>query len=137
MSIPLPDCTSENQSQHQSHQSLPQILLYGLVGIGNTVLHGTVFAFLVTRNIEQSISNFSAFLVAVTFSFFLNAHLTFKKKPTLPKFLMMSCMMAVLSYAGGWLGEKFEFHYLATFVLWSLFSFIAGFIFSKFVVFNQ
>lgn len=49
----------------------------------------------------------------------------------------MSSMMAALSYAGGWLGDVFQLHYLVTFVLWSLFSFIVGFVFSKLVVFNQ
>lgn len=114
-----------------------QFLRYGLVGFANTALHGIVFALLVTGGIEQSYSNFSAFLAAVTFSFFVNAHFTFKKQPTLSKFLKMSSMMAVLSYVGGWLGDLFELHYLVTFILWCLFSFIAGFVFSKWVVFNQ
>lgn len=129
--------SSNHKSCNQYQHYLTQFLQYGLVGIANTVLHGIVFALLVTSGIEQSYSNFCAFLAAVTFSFFVNARFTFKKQPTLQKFFKMSSMMAALSYAGGWLGDVFQLHYLVTFVLWSLFSFIVGFVFSKLVVFNQ
>lgn len=111
--------------------------MYGFVGLGNTCVHGVAFAILVKLGMEQSFSNFIAFLIAVTFSFYANAFFTFKKQPTLQRFLKLSSFMAVLSYLGGWVGDYFELHFLQTFILWSLFSFIVGFIFSKLVVFNQ
>ncbi len=131
------DVTQPCRWKDSSPNCISQFLRYGLVGFANTALHGIVFALLVSSGIEQSYSNFCAFLVAVIFSFFVNARFTFKKQPTLSKFLKMSSMMAILSYFGGWFGDLFGLHYLVTFIFWSLFSFIAGFIFSKLVVFNK
>lgn len=50
--------SSNHKSCNQYQHYLTQFLQYGLVGIANTVLHGIVFALLVTSGIEQSYSNF-------------------------------------------------------------------------------
>lgn len=110
---------------------------YGFVGVLNTLLHAVTFVFLHSIDVSQAISNLIAFLVAVTFSFFANAKFTFRKQPTVTKFFKMTCVMAVLSYAGGWLGDAMQWHYLLTFIAWSAFSFVAGFFLTRFFVFDK
>ena len=56
---------------------------YLSIGVLNTVIHWAVFyLILCTSDATQSLANFGAFCVAVTFSFFANARWTFNSETT-------------------------------------------------------
>lgn len=117
---------------------LSEFICYGFVGLANTAIHALVFFLLViVASYSQAFANLIAFFVAVTASFFLNAHFTFRQKPTISKFLRMSAVMALLSLTSGHLGDVFSLNPLATFIFWCAISYVAGFLLSRFFVFQQ
>lgn len=121
-----------------SQLHLSEFLCYGFVGLANTAIHALVFFFLVIEaSFTQAFANLGAFFVAVTASFFLNARFTFRQKPTLMKFLRMSAVMALLSLASGHAGDVFSLNPWATFIFWCAISYVAGFLLSRFFVFQS
>ncbi len=112
-------------------------LKYASIGVLNTLLHWGIFFLLVWLiNLNQGLSNLIAFLIAVTFSFFMNARFTFNKQPTGIRYLLFLFFMGVLSYGIGYLAEQWNIYPIFTLVLFSLLSLILGFLYSKVVVFN-
>lgn len=83
----------------------------------------------------QAPANLSAFAVAVTFSFFVNARVTFKSSATFYRYLAYVSFMGALAFGIGWLGAKVEFPPIYTLVLFTLVSLFAGFSFSRYIVF--
>ena len=125
-------------SQFLSKFHLSQFLTYGVVGLANTAIHALVFFVLVVEFAStQAFANLIAFFVAVTASFFLNAHFTFRQKPTLGKFLRMVLVMALLSFASGYAGDILSLNPLVTFVAWCAISYVAGFLLSRYFVFKS
>lgn len=88
-----------------------------------------------TLGLTQSVGNLAAFFAAVTVSFFANARFTFKQRPTLEKFLKMSAVMALLSFACGAAGDSFAIHPVLTFIVYCAVSYVLGFLLSRYFVF--
>lgn len=110
---------------------------YFSVGIVNTLLHWAVFLLLnLVVGLTQSWSNLLAFLVAVTFSFFVNAQFTFNVKATPFKYLLFTSAMGVISFSVGALADMFYLPVWVTLVVFSGLSFVLGFAFSNWVVFK-
>ena len=85
---------------------------------------------------NQGISNLTAFLFAVTFSFFLNAKFTFNKKPTSMRYILFSTFMGGLSFLIGILADGLSIQPFMTLVFFSSISLILGFVYSKLIVFK-
>lgn len=116
---------------------LQQFTRYFSVGIFNTLIHWLVFAFFYyVFSLDQANSNLIAFIVAVTFSFFMNAKFTFKQQVSSVKFVSYTCFMGLLSYATGLCADYFNFPAIITLIGFSVISLICGFLYSKFIVFK-
>ncbi|MBN2808377.1 MAG: GtrA family protein [Deltaproteobacteria bacterium] len=109
---------------------------YTSVGILNTAIHWGVFATVYTVMKDQSISNLIGFLVAVTFSFHINAGWTFNSSMTFKKYLSMVTFMATLSWLIGKLADYTDFSPIVTLVLFSGISLVLGYLFSKHFIFR-
>lgn len=88
-----------------------------------------------TLGLAQSLSNLAAFFAAVIVSFFANARFTFKQCPTTAKFLKMSAVMALLSFACGTAGDSLAIHPVLTFIVYCAVSYVLGFLLSRYFVF--
>ncbi len=110
---------------------------YFTVGILNTALHWGVFA-IATKllMLSQAVSNFSGFIVAVTFSFFVNARFTFNKSPTSRRYFIFIAFMGLLSIVTGYVADYADIPGIYTLIFFSGTSLVLGFFYSKFVVFN-
>lgn len=109
---------------------------YSSVGVMNTLIHWLVFAFLYSQHADQTLSNFAAFCVAVTFSFFVNARWTFNTKVTTIHYVLYVCFMGSVAAGVGWLADHTHIAPLATLIAFSVISLISGFIYSNFIVFR-
>lgn len=110
---------------------------YSLVGLANTLVHWQIFFVLrVAIGLDQSISNLAAFCVAASFSYYLNALYTFDAKHSVRGYVVFLCVMGVLSYAVGYLGDRWRLHGLLTVAVFSLLSLVFGFLLSRFLVFR-
>ena len=110
---------------------------YSLVGLANTLIHWQIFFVLrVAAGLDQSTSNFAAFCVAASFSFYVNALYTFEAKRSVMGYVAFLCVMGGLSFAMGYLGDRWHLHGLLTVAAFSLLSLVIGFLFSRFVVFR-
>jgi len=103
----------------------------------NTAIHFVVFMMLVRFLEEQALSNLIAFLIAVTFSFFMNAKYTFSKRPTTSRFLKMVVIMACVSFFSGYIGDYLKLSPILTFIGYSAISYVFGFVLTKFFVFSE
>lgn len=111
---------------------------YFTVGIANTLLHWVIFLFGIhIVKAPQSVSNLSAFLVAVSFSYVMNAKYTFKQEKKVKKYLLYIAFMGLLSYLTGYIADKINMPSLLTLVIFSALSLIAGFIYSKKIIFKE
>ncbi|MCW8112792.1 GtrA family protein [Yersinia intermedia] len=111
---------------------------YISVGVVNTAIHWMVFAiiFYGVRD-DQVLSNFTAFCVAVTFSFFANARFTFKAQTTTIRYMLYIGFMGALSSATGWASESRGLPPIFTLVVFSAISLVCGFFYSKYIVFRS
>ena len=114
-----------------------EVLLYGLIGLANTAIHFCVLWAIYLCGGSQAIGNLCGFLIAVLFSFLMNSKFTFKKKPTVKKFLKMVAVMSGLSYGSGLAGDLLSIHPIITFVGYSAISYVVGFILTKKFVFSE
>lgn len=111
---------------------------YFSVGILNTALHWLVFYLLnSTTAIGQAWSNLTAFAVAVTFSFFVNARYTFKATATTTRYLAFVSFMTVISFMTGWIADLYNSPPIFTLIVFSGISLILGFIYSRYIVFRE
>lgn len=111
---------------------------YALVGLANTLIHWQIFFVLrVAAGLDQALSNFVAFCVAASFSFYVNALYTFEAKISAAGYVLFLCAMGGLSYTVGYLGDRWHLHGLLTVAAFSLISLVVGFLFSRFVVFRE
>ncbi|MEZ2585132.1 GtrA family protein [Kluyvera intermedia] len=111
---------------------------YVSVGALNTSIHwlcfGALFSFI---GLSQAISNLVAFCVAVTFSFFFNAKWTFKSKATPGRYMAFVIFMGAMATLTGYIADRLHASALITLIAFSVFSLVAGFIYSKFIVFRD
>ncbi|EPC4021146.1 GtrA family protein [Enterobacter kobei] len=111
---------------------------YVSVGVINTALHwfcfGVLFHFF---GASQALSNVIAFCIAVTFSFFANAKWTFKSKATSGRYIAFITFMGVMAGLTGYVADEIGAPPVVTLVVFSGFSLVAGFIYSKFIVFRD
>lgn len=111
---------------------------YISVGVINTALHwvcfGVLFHFFST---SQALSNVIAFCIAVTFSFFANARWTFRSKATSGRYVAFVAFMGIMAGLTGYVADEICSPPLVTLVAFSGFSLVAGFIYSKFIVFRD
>lgn len=111
---------------------------YVSIGVINTLIHWVVFgAIYYGLHANQALSNFSAFCVAVTFSFFANARFTFQAQATTIRYMMYVFFMGALSCIVGWGADKSGLPPLFTLISFSAISLICGFFYSKFIVFKE
>lgn len=111
---------------------------YLSIGIINTLIHWVVFGVCIYGlRTDQALGNLSGFVVAVTFSFFANARLTFKAKATTIRYLMYIMFMGALSISVGWAADKSQMAPIITLITFSVISLVCGFIYSNYIVFRE
>lgn len=111
---------------------------YMSVGILNTLLHWIIFSIAVyLLEISQAVSNLIAFLIAVSFSYVLNATYTFKKTLRVYSYFIFIFFMGALSFLTGTVADKLIWSPWVTLVIFSSLSLVLGFLYSKFVVFKH
>ena len=112
-------------------------LKYLSIGVLNTLLHwGVFFLCVLLLSINQSVANVIAFLVAVSFSFMMNAKFTFNREATGSRYLLFILFMGAFSYLVGYCADQFNLFPLITLIVFSSLSLVLGFIYSKFIVFK-
>ena len=115
-----------------------QFASYVVIGLINTLIHGVVFlTFHIGMGISQAYSNLCAFSVAVSFSFYANAHYTFNAKKTWSRYVRFVCLMGLLSFGVGYAGDVYLFPPLITWTVFSAISLVCGFLYSKRVIFRE
>ncbi|EAQ6582840.1 GtrA family protein [Salmonella enterica] len=111
---------------------------YVSVGVLNTAIHWVCFGVMLSLiGMNQAISNLVAFCVAVTFSFFVNANWTFKSKATTGRYVAFVIFMGAMAALTGYIADRLHAPALITLIAFSGFSLVAGFIYSKFIVFRD
>ncbi len=113
-----------------------QFLRYFMVGIINTAVYWGIFYVVLHFYGLQSAASAVAFIAAVSVSYILNSTVTFKQNPTGKKFVFFTIFMGLISVSAGFAGDTLNIPPLATLVFSSSFSLVAGFLFSKFIVFR-
>ncbi|WP_159564752.1 GtrA family protein [Budvicia diplopodorum] len=113
-------------------------LRYVCTGGLNTVIHWFFFFLLtICFSFGQGIANIFAFLVAVTFSYLVNAKWTFRATTSWRKYVIYTLFMAFIAGLVGWGGQMLNLHPVLTLCLFSCISLVCGFIYSRFIVFRD
>ncbi|AKZ85411.1 TPA: GtrA family protein [Enterobacter hormaechei subsp. steigerwaltii] len=111
---------------------------YISVGVINTAMHWVCFgALLHFFEATQAVANVSAFFIAVTFSFFANARWTFKSQATSGRYIAFVAFMGIMAGMTGYIADAIGASPILTLLAFSGFSLVAGFIYSKFIVFRD
>lgn len=111
---------------------------YISIGLLNTALHWCVFFMsYYWLALSQAASNLAAFLVAVSFSFFMNARFTFQRQATTARYVLFVGFMAGLSYATGYVADRVSLLPLLTMIIFSAISLVAGFAYANYIVFHK
>ncbi len=111
---------------------------YFSIGVLNTLIHWTAFLiFHSMLSISQALSNGGAFALAATFSFYANARYTFRAQASLQRYLLFILFMGFLSLLIGWTADRLMLPGLITLLVFSTISLVAGFFYSKQVVFRE
>ncbi|WP_166365453.1 GtrA family protein [Pseudomonas akapageensis] len=115
-----------------------QFRRYVAIGLFNTGLHWMVFLLLCLHfQMAQAPSNLLAFCVAVSFSFFANARINFRVRPSGWRYVLFTGFLGSVSLLIGNVADHLTLPPMLTLVLFSSFSLAVGFFFSKFVVFRS
>lgn len=111
---------------------------YVSVGVLNTALHWLCFGVLLHFfDTTQAVANVIAFCIAVSFSFFANAKWTFKARATTARYIAFVAFMGVMAGLTGYVADVIAASPVVTLIAFSGFSLIAGFLYSKFIVFRD
>lgn len=111
---------------------------YTSVGMVNTAIHWAVFVFLVyISQVCQAVANVMGFTIAVTFSYYANAKFTFKATTSKRSYFLYITFMGTLSAFCGALADNLKVNPLITLISFSIVSLLLGFLYSKFIVFND
>lgn len=121
----------------KARSSVRQFLIFCLIGVINTIIHLSVFSFVLNYVSTQALSNAIGFLFGLVFSFFMNAKFTFRQKTNLTKFLKMGAVSGALSVFFGALGDMNQWNPFITFLLYVCFNPLISFISVKFLVFSR
>ena len=114
-----------------------QFLTYAAIGVLNTGIHWGAFGcFYEFGSLSQSLSNLLGFLIAVTFSYVMNAKFTFQKQRNFAGYIKMTIIMAGISWGSGWCADQSNWYPLITLVLSSATSLVLGFVLTKVFVFR-
>ena len=114
-----------------------QFLTYAAIGVINTAIHWGVFGcFYEFATFSQSLSNLLGFLIAVTFSYVMNAKFTFQRQRNFAGYIKMTTIMACISWGIGWCADQSSWYPLITLVLSSATSLALGFVLTKVFVFR-
>lgn len=123
--------------QLKTDERLKQFLTYAFIGVINTGIHWGAFGcFYHFADCSQSLSNLAGFLIAVTFSYVMNARFTFKKEQNFAGYVKMVLIMASISWGIGWCADQSDWYPLVTLVLSSATSLVLGFVLTKLLVFR-
>lgn len=118
-----------------------EILVYGVIGVVNTLLHATTVIMLVEGSFTTAIpANVVGFGVANTVSFFANSFLTFRRRPSwrlYRMFLTVSLASLILTICLSSLAEAMRWHYLFGLVLIILFGPVLTFLLHKVFTFSR
>lgn len=109
---------------------------YLTVGVFNTLLHWLVFYLLYAVLDQQGISNFIAFVVAASQSYFMNARYTFNRKTNAYRYVLFTTAMGGISFFVGLVADYFQTRAVFTPIFFSCISVVLGFLFSKYVIFS-
>jgi putative flippase GtrA len=108
------------------------------VGLLNTLIHWSSFLVLhAVMGFSQALSNLAAFCLAVSFSFYANAHYTFKAKATGSRYLQFVGLMGLLSLCVGYAADRLALPGLITLIVFSTISLVCGFFYSKCFIFRE
>ncbi|MDU4290024.1 GtrA family protein [Mixta calida] len=110
---------------------------YVSVGVLNTVIHWIVFGACWSMGASQSIANLIAFIVAVTFSFCVNARYTFGSRVTPGRYILYVAFMGAMAASVGAMSDCLELNPIVTLILFSAISLVMGFFYSRFIVFRD
>ncbi|MDD7996945.1 translocase [Kosakonia sp. H7A] len=110
---------------------------YVSIGVINTALHWVCFGMFLHFGASQAVSNLAAFCIAVTFSFFANAKWTFRSRATSGRYIAFVVFMGAMAALMGYISDAMKFPPVLTLTTFSGFSLIAGFIYSKLIVFRD
>ncbi|AWM94068.1 sugar translocase [Pseudomonas sp. 31-12] len=111
---------------------------YAVVGVANTLIHWQIFYVLtVAAELSQAASNFAAFCVAATFSFYVHALYTFEAGASVLRYLLYVFFVGVMSFVVGHYADVWKIHGLVTVGSFSLLSMICGLFFSGFVLYGE
>lgn len=111
---------------------------YTSIGVLNTLIHWMIFAVCFYGfHTNQTLANLTAFIVAVSFSFFANARYTFRTSTSVIRYLLFVAFMGALSAAVGWTADLQTLPPLVTLVAFSAISLVCGFVYSRFIVFRD
>jgi putative flippase GtrA len=111
---------------------------YAVVGVANTLIHWQIFYVLtIAADLSQAASNFSAFCVAATFSFYVHALYTFEAGASVLRYLLYVFFMGGMSFVVGHYADVWKIHGLVTVGSFSLLSLVCGFFFSRFVLYGE
>ena len=114
-----------------------QFLTYAAIGVLNTGIHWGAFGcFYEFGSLSQSLSNLLGFLIAVTFSYVMNAKFTFQKQRNFAGYIKMTIIMACISWGIGWCADQSSWYPLITLLLSSATSLALGFVLTKVFVFR-
>ena len=97
------------------------LLLFGLIGVANTLLHSATVVVLVERALATPVpANVAGFALANTASYFANSRFTFHQPPSWSryrKFFAVSMLSLVLTIGLAALAEAMHWHYLVGLLL--------------------
>ena len=113
-------------------------LSYSVIGAANTVIHWQLFfIFRAAFGLNQALSNFLAFCLAASLSFYVNAVFTFAMPASLPRYALFMLCMGALSLGVGALADRWNAPGIVTVMVFSLVSLVCGFLLSRWVVFRE
>jgi len=116
-----------------------RFVTYCGVGVVNTCLHWlafTVFHASIGFDLDQAPSNLGAFIIAATFSFFVNARLTFQAHASPARYFSFIGFMGLCSWLVGHVGDRLHLPAVVTLIAFSAVSLLVGFLYSSYVVFG-
>jgi putative flippase GtrA len=95
-----------------------QLIRFSVVGILNTILYVATLTFAIEIfDLRQSISNTLAYLIASSFSFFINSTWSFRVRPQLRRygrFQLVGLLSLMVCAIVGHMGDVFCWHYMVT-----------------------
>ncbi|MEB7537320.1 GtrA family protein [Pantoea anthophila] len=107
---------------------------YTSVGVMNTLMHWVASTVFYVEGQSQSLSNYTAFCLAVTFSFFANAWWTFSTEANAMYYLLYLFFMGGLISAIGMNSDRHEKNLEITLFVFLLMSLSCGFIHHGFFI---